>query len=63
MVSNFVELQFAPLVSNKMLHFDVGILIIIGKESLASSNMDVYSKPFIEELQMLWHGVKTFDSF
>ncbi len=63
MVSNFVELQFAPLFGNKTLLFDVGILIILGKEFLTSSNMDVYLEPLIEELQMLWQGVKTFDSF
>ncbi len=63
MARNFVELQFAPLVGNKMLLFDVGILIILGKESVTFSNMDVYLEPLIEELQMLWQGVKTFDSF
>jgi hypothetical protein len=63
MVSNFVELQFAPLVGNKMLLFDVGILIILGKELVTFSNMDVYLEPLIDELQMLWQGVKTFDSF
>ncbi len=62
MASNFAELQFAPLVGNKTLLFDVGILIIFGKE-VTSSNIDAYLEPFIEKLQMLWQGVKTFDSF
>jgi len=62
-VKIFVELQFAPLVGNKTLLFDVGILIILDKESITSSNMNVYLEPLIEELQMLWQGVKTFDSF
>ncbi len=42
MVSIFVELQFAPLVGNKTLFFDVGILIILDKESITSSSMNVY---------------------
>jgi hypothetical protein len=63
MVNNFVELQFAPLVDNKRLLFDVGVLIIFGKESVTFSNMDVYLEPFIEKLQMLWQGVKSFDLF
>jgi hypothetical protein len=62
-ISNFVELQFAHLVGNKTLFFDVGILIILGEELVTFSNMDVYLEPLIEELQMLWQVVKTFDSF
>jgi hypothetical protein len=49
MVSNYVELQFAPLVSNKSLFFYVG-LIILGKESITIANVDVYLERFFEEL-------------
>jgi hypothetical protein len=37
-------------------------LIILSKESMTSRNIDVYLEPFIEELQMLWNGVKVYDS-
>jgi len=39
------------------------VLIIPSKESLTITNVDVYLQPLIEELQLLWQGVKTFDSF
>jgi hypothetical protein len=34
------------------------VLLIPGKESVTSENIDVYLAPLIEELQQLWHGVK-----
>ncbi len=36
-------------------------LIIHVKEFVTSRKMDVYLQPLIEELQMLWSGVKAFD--
>jgi hypothetical protein len=36
-------------------------LIIHVKEFATSRKMDVYLQPLIEELQMLWSGVKAFD--
>jgi hypothetical protein len=38
-------------------------LIILGKELITTTNVDVYLEPFIEELQLLWQGVKAYDSF
>jgi hypothetical protein len=38
-------------------------LIILGKDSVTSRNVDVYLQPFIEKLQVLWNGVQTFDLF
>ncbi len=35
--------------------------IILGKESMKFENVDLYLQPFIEELQVLWTSVKTFD--
>ena len=37
------------------------VLIIPGKESVTSGNIDVYMAPLIEELQNLWDGVHAFD--
>jgi hypothetical protein len=37
------------------------VLIIPGKESVTSENIDVYLAPLIEELQQLWHGVNAVD--
>jgi hypothetical protein len=37
-------------------------LIIHGKELVTFATMDMYLEPLIEELQMLWKGVKAFDS-
>jgi hypothetical protein len=31
------------------------------KEYVTSGNVDVYLRPLIEELQLLWSGVQTFD--
>ncbi len=39
------------------------VLIIPNKESIIVANVDVYLEPFIEKLQLLWQGVKSFDSF
>ena len=36
-------------------------LLIPGKESVTSENIDVYLAPLIEELQELWRGVKAVD--
>jgi hypothetical protein len=39
-------------------------LIIHARNSVIVANVDVCLVPFIEELlQMLWQGVKAFDSF
>jgi hypothetical protein len=38
-------------------------LIILGKELITTTNVDVYLEPFIKELQLLWQGVKAYDSF
>ena len=37
-------------------------LLIPGKESVISENVDVYLAPLIEELQQLWEGVDTVDA-
>lgn len=37
------------------------VLLIPGKESVTSENIDVYLAPLIEELQQLWHGVNAVD--
>ena len=37
------------------------VLLIPGKESVTSENIDVYLAPLIEELQQLWHGVDAVD--
>jgi hypothetical protein len=37
-------------------------LIILGKESVISGNLDVYLQPLIKELQVLWQGVQAFDA-
>jgi hypothetical protein len=37
------------------------ILLILGKESIKSNNVDVYLAPLVEELQELWKGVDTWD--
>lgn len=36
-------------------------LNILRKEFVISGNVDVYLRPLIEELQLLWSGVQTFD--
>jgi hypothetical protein len=46
MVGNYVELQFAPLVSNKSLLFYVGF----NNSRQGILIVDVYLEPFIEEL-------------
>jgi len=38
-------------------------LIILGKESCTSNNVDVYLELLIEELQLLWKGVEAFDVY
>jgi hypothetical protein len=38
-------------------------LFILGKESITSTNVDVYLEPFIKELQVLWACVKTYDAY
>lgn len=37
------------------------VLLIPGKESVTSENIDVYLAPLLEELQVLWHGVDALD--
>ena len=37
-------------------------LIIPGKESVTSENVDVYLSPLFEELQQLWEGVDAVDA-
>jgi hypothetical protein len=39
-------------------YFLMSGLIILGKESVTFARMDMYLEPLIEELQMLWKGVK-----
>jgi len=46
MVGNYVELQFAPLVSNKSLIF----YVCFNNSRQGISIVDVYLEPFIEEL-------------
>jgi hypothetical protein len=38
-------------------------LIIIGKELATSSNVDVYLQPLVDELHVLWKGVKAWDAY
>jgi hypothetical protein len=37
-------------------------LLIPRKESMKSENLDVYLKPLVKELQMLWKGVTIVES-
>jgi hypothetical protein len=37
-------------------------LVILGKESVTSSSVDVYLQPLIKQLQVLWQGVQAFDA-
>ncbi len=37
------------------------VLLIPGKETVTSENIDVYLAPHIEGLQQLWHGVNAVD--
>jgi hypothetical protein len=39
-------------------YFMMLAIIIPSKESMTSGNIDVYLEPLIEELQMLWNGLK-----
>jgi hypothetical protein len=41
--------------------FVVLALLIHGKEFVKMHNFDVYMEPLIEELQVLWKGVPTYD--
>jgi hypothetical protein len=43
-------------------YFMMLALIIPCKEFVTSGNIDVYLELLIEELQMLWNGVKYYDS-
>jgi hypothetical protein len=38
-------------------------LIILGKELITLNNVNVYLQPSIEELHVLWRGVKAFDAY
>jgi hypothetical protein len=38
-------------------------LLIPRKESVKSENLDVYLKPLVKELQMLWKGVTIVESY
>jgi hypothetical protein len=37
-------------------------LLILGKEFVTSTNVDVYLELLIEKLQVLWANVKTYDA-
>jgi hypothetical protein len=36
-------------------------LLILGKQSMKNSNIDIYMVPLLEELQELWIGVDVVD--
>jgi hypothetical protein len=38
------------------------VLINPGNKFVTFGNIDVYLEPLIEELQMLWNGIKAYDS-
>ncbi len=42
-------------------YFLILVLIIPRKEFVTFGSLDVYLQPLIEELQLLWSGVQTFD--
>lgn len=44
-------------------YFMMLALIIPSKESVTSENVDVHLESLVEELQILWKGVKALDSF
>jgi hypothetical protein len=44
-------------------YFSMLALLILDKESMTSTNVDVYLVFFFEELQVLWVGVKAYDAY
>ncbi len=44
-------------------YFLILVLFILIKESCTFANVDVYLKPLIEELQILWKGVEAFVAY
>ena len=36
-------------------------LVIPGKESIKSRNIDVYLQPLVEELELLWNGIPAYN--
>lgn len=44
-------------------YFFMLALLILDKESITSTNVDVYLEFFFEELQVLWVGVKSYDAY
>ena len=51
-----LDLQLWAMVGNKKQFISLCILIL-GKRSPSSSNIDVFIQPLLMELQKLWHGV------
>ncbi len=44
-------------------YFMMLTLIIPRKESITSSNVNVYLQPLVDELHVLWRGVKVWDAY
>jgi hypothetical protein len=62
MAYDFVELQFPPQLVTKH-YFLMPTLIIPRKELVTSNNVNVCLQPSMEELHVLWKGVKAFDVY
>ena len=52
--------NFEPWLVTKKFFISLCILIS-GKKSPTSSNIDVFIRPLVKELQVLWHGVEALD--
>jgi hypothetical protein len=63
MASDSIELQSTrPWLVTKQ-YFTMLTLIIPRKGSITSSNVDVYLQPLVNELHVLWRGVKAWDAY